>query len=132
MQRIFRIDKVYAERAFKGVSGTLPTIALQVRGSVNTTAWTQPTLVPCSYTNRPDDGILDLDFQATAPTGRPHQTIETLFGLLLMVIPRWVAGVRVHSSTNSMASSLSPLAGDLAGGLSLPPFPWVWQDPESE
>jgi hypothetical protein len=135
MQLIYRIDEVYAEWSFKGVRGTLPTIALQVRGSVNTTGWTQPTLVPRTYTHAPADGILDLDFDAAAPTGIAHQTVTTIFGLLLMLVPQWVAGVRVHSSTNFMESALSVMARgeSLPESLPLPwPFPWVWPSEKTE
>jgi hypothetical protein len=96
---------------------------------VPTSGWTCPELAPFVYVTPPADGILDLDFVATAPTGITLQVFTRITVASSFPVPNWVRGVRVHSSTNArealLGSALDEKVGLMSDGWPLPwPFPW--------
>ncbi|MER9215868.1 hypothetical protein NKI54_28065 [Mesorhizobium sp. M0663] len=125
--RVYSVDEVHVESLFVP---NPPAIAVSAKGTVPTTGWTQPDLAPWSYIAPPKDGILDLDFVATQPTGLVLEVICPISVTKAFQIPAWVLGVRVHSSTNKVeamiAGAKKPSEAELAGeGMPLPwPFPW--------
>jgi hypothetical protein len=81
------------------------------------------------YIAPPADGILDLDFVATSPTGIALQVISKISVAKTFVVPNWVKGLRVHSSQNKLEALLeeemSTRGVRSMEGWPLPwPFPW--------
>ena len=84
------------------------------------------------YIVAPADGILDLDFMATAPAPSTIVTMgfKPIAANAVFPVPNWVRGVRVHSATNTAEKMLpglrpQPNVKPLGEGLPLPwPFPW--------
>jgi hypothetical protein len=111
-----------------------PALKVFAKGRVNSGGWSNFELGVWSYVLEPKDGILDLDFLGVPPA---HGTIVTMgfvnvnVGLVLPV-PGWVSGVRIHASRNeieailgkALPSAPSPMK-PTGEGLPLPwPFPW--------
>jgi hypothetical protein len=106
-----------------------PVIAVSASGSVTTSGWRQPDLAPWMYIAPPIDGILDLDFMATAPTGIALQVISKISVTKTFAVPNWVKGIRVHSSQNQIEALLEGQMPTQSvksmEGWPLPfPFPW--------
>jgi len=87
------------------------------------------------YIRPPADGILDLDVLAEPPTGIVLQALIKISVARSFPVPRWVRGVRIHTSTNTMEKMLSgePAPGkDLGAGEGYPlPWPFPWWAPEA-
>ena len=63
--------------------------------------WQNGELVPWAYLNTPEDGIMDFDFIADAPTGYILPVISHINTAPFMAeTPTWLKGVRIHASTN--------------------------------
>jgi hypothetical protein len=60
------------------------------------------------YIVAPADGILDLDFMATAPAPSTIVTMgfKPITANAVFPVPNWVRGVRVHSATNTAEKML--------------------------
>ena len=105
------------------------TIAVSALGWVNTSGWSDPSLIHGSYETPPADGIVDFDFYATAPTGQTHATKSRIAAITALYVPDWVKGVRIRSSTNAverMLPTTKPSVERLHDGLPVPwPFPWA-------
>jgi hypothetical protein len=105
-----------------------PTIVVSALGWVNTSGWSDPTLVNGSYERPPADGILDFDFCATAPSGQAHATNSQIAAITALYVPDWVKGVRLRSSSNTierLLPSSRPSVVAMHDGLPVPwPFPW--------
>jgi hypothetical protein len=127
--RVYSVEDVHIE-ALMVIGASPPAIAVSARGVVNSTGWTNPQLAPWIYIDTPKDGILDLDFIATAPTGFVNFVMCRIAVGLAFTVPRWVRGVRLHSATNTVEALLDkPLekgeAVSLGEGMPVPwPFPW--------
>ena len=127
--RIYSVDKVRVEGLIV-IPKNPPAITVSAEGWVPTTGWSHPDLAPRVYIVPPKDGILDLDFVATPPTGLVLQVFTRIGLAKAFIIPPWVLGVRVHSSTNEIEELIDgakqPTEADLKGeGMPLPwPFPW--------
>lgn len=127
--RIYSVEDVRIESLIV-VPEHPPMIAVSALGTVATTGWTQPDLAPWMYIVPPRDGILDLDFVATPPTGIVLQVLSKITVVKTFAVPAWLRGVRVHASQNSIermleTESSSKIAGVAAEGWPLPwPFPW--------
>ncbi|MBD9628011.1 hypothetical protein IB279_34225 [Ensifer sp. ENS06] len=133
--RVYTVDEVRVEGLIV-IPENPPAIAISARGTVPTTGWTRPDLVPWVYIVPPKDGILDLDFVSSQPPGIVAQVVSPISVTKAMLVPAWVVGVRVHSSTNDMEANIGGgrkwSEAEIAGeGLPVPwPFPW-WA-PRSE
>ncbi|MBY3091697.1 hypothetical protein HFO72_12905 [Rhizobium laguerreae] len=115
-----------------------PVLKVSAEGFANSGGWSNFELGVWSYVREPDDGILGLDFLAMPP---PQGTVSTMgfvrvsAGLVLSV-PGWVKGIRVHASTNQIEAMLeaalpfiTPPIVPTDLGLPLPwPFPWYRPD----
>ena len=127
--RVYSVEEVHVE-SLMVIPENPPAISVSARGWVATSGWSHPELAPWMYIVPPADGILDLDFVATAPTGIVLQVFCKIGVVQSFPVPRWVVGVRVHTSTNQIEAKLAgaskPSQEDLmGGGLPLPwPFPW--------
>jgi len=127
--RIYSVDEV-GVAAVAGGAGDLPAISMSASGLVPTSGWTRPEFGPWMYITPPADGILDLDFMATAPTGIVLQVFSKICLCATFPVPQWVVGVRVHTSTNIVEARIAGKAHPfearmLADGLPVPwPFPW--------
>ena len=85
-----------------------PQLAITAFGQVNSGGWKNGALQPRIYIQPPQDGIQDLDFVAEPPSGPATQVISPITAHYVMIsIPSWLKGVRVHSSTNNVESKLS-------------------------
>lgn len=83
-----------------------PYLMLNVAGSVPTTGWTNPELVPAVYFVEPADGIWDFQFIAERPTGIVNQVVTNISASCSVVLPRWCRGVRIAASTNRVVQPL--------------------------
>ncbi len=74
---------------------------VSVTGLVSSDGWTFPQLVP-TYTGKPSDEVLDLQFIATAPV---QSEVASGFVNVSAVLPleqgHWIKGVRVHAAENA-------------------------------
>jgi hypothetical protein len=129
MSRIYSVEDLRVESLIV-IPENPPAISVSASGWVPTSGWTHPELAPWMYISPPSDGVLDLDFVATAPTGIVLQVFSKIGTVKTFPIPNWVVGVRVHTSTNDMQATIggakNPSHASLMGeGLPLPwPFPW--------
>lgn len=127
--RVYSVDEVQIE-ALMVIPEAPPAIVISARGWVTTSGWTHPDLTPWVYIAPPADGILDLDFVATPPTGFVLQVMSKIQVAKTMTVPGWLKGVRIHTSTNKkealLDGSIDPSKGSPQGeGMPLPwPFPW--------
>lgn len=76
---------------------------VRVTGLVSSDGWTSPQLVP-TYAGKPFDGVIDLQFIATAPV---QSQLATGFVLVSAVLPLepdpGIRGVRVRGAENSIS-----------------------------
>lgn len=105
--RVYEVTAVAVDFTFSD-DDQVPILKISAKGRVNSGGWSSPELGVWSYIQPPGDGILDLDFLATPP---PDGTIVTMgfrnvHAGLLLPVPDWVKGVRVHASTNQMEAML--------------------------
>ena len=132
--RVHSIEDVRIE-ALNVTDGSPPAVTVSALGKVNSTGWTHPRLGPWIYIDTPKDGILDLDFIATAPAGIVLFVISPISVGLTFTVPEWVRGVRVHSSTNAVEAMLGKAKGkgskDQADQGKPGPWPFPWQGPEA-
>jgi hypothetical protein len=139
--RVYSVEEVRVE----GLDASPPAIAVSARGQVNSTGWTNPRLVPWTYVTPPADGIVDLDFIATAPDGFANFVFCPVAVAFAFSVPDWLKGVRVHASTSHREAGIDanwrPAARGPAmtavaiadgtmrptgEGMPLPwPFPWL-------
>lgn len=132
--RIYSVDQVKIENLIV-IPEHPPAIAVSAAGSVTTSGWSQPDLAPWMYIAPPADGILDLDFVATSPTGRVLQVIARIGVVKTFAVPNWLKGVRVHGSQNKVEALLQgemPSA-DVRPMEGLPgPWPFPWWSPNAK
>ena len=129
MSRVYSVDAVRVEWLMT-IPEMPPAISVSAEGQVPTSGWSHPDLSPWVYIVPPKDGILDLDFIASPPTGLALQVFTKIGVTKAFPVPPWVVGVRVHSSTNSVEAKpegarASSAMDPKAEGWPLPwPFPW--------
>ena len=81
-------------------------LVVVAKGIVNTSGWSEGELAAWLYIEEPADGILDLEFIAKepAPGSIVLQRVTDIESQpLLITLPGWVKGVRVHASSNQLA-----------------------------
>ena len=128
--RVYSVEEVHIE-ALTTPDGEAPAVVVSARGLVNSTGWTDPKLSPWIYIHPPADGILDLDFTATAPTGFVNFVMCRISIGLAFTVPGWLRGVRIHTATNTQEAMLDGPIGkgewmSAGEGMPLPwPFPWM-------
>lgn len=81
-----------------------PRLQVSVAGSVLSTGWTNPHLVPYTYVQAPPDGVYDYDFVATPPDSIVAKAISPI-RLRTELPAEGVNGIRIHAATNSLNSS---------------------------
>ncbi|MCG7497736.1 hypothetical protein MHO82_12765 [Vibrio sp. Of7-15] len=101
-------------------------------GKVNSSGWSGGKLIPWTYVDQPQDGILDFDFIATAPSGFVLLVISPIEGIGKIQLEDWITGIRVHSSTNKVEVLLSDTKCSVdAQTISSDVFPWPRSSMES-
>ena len=79
-----------------------PQLQIVASGTVPTTGWSNPLLVPYTYIQAPPDGIYDFVFVATPPQDVVAEVITPIRAQYIWpTFPQELVGVRIHSSTNS-------------------------------
>lgn len=130
--RVYSVEEVRVEKL---IPENPPAISVSVHGWVATSGWTHPDLAPWMYIDAPKDGILDLDFVADPPTGIVLQVFSKIGITRTFVVPAWVRGIRVHSSTNKIEAkageSKAPTSVELQGEGMPGPWPFPWWAPKS-
>ena len=125
--RVYSVDEVHVT-SLDLVANEPLVISVMARGKVNSSGWTNPRLSPWIYIAPPEDGVLDLDFMATAPTGYALYVISPICVCFALPVPYWVRGVRIHSSTNKEEAAFKRPRGapdkDFQGLPGPWPFPW--------
>lgn len=135
MSRVYSVDHVDVE-ALITIPENPRAISVSAAGWVPTSGWSRPDLAPWMYIVPPQDGILDLDFVASPPTGMVLQVLAKISVVRSLQVPHWVKGVRVHASTNAIEKTIA--AGTGAGAARptadvLPvPWPFPWWAPEAK
>jgi hypothetical protein len=85
-----------------------PQLLIEVDATVPTPGFTDPELVEYIYVHPPLDGIYDLDFNATPPSGPTTQVLTSISAKYLMApMPKGLKGVEIHASNNSQVELLS-------------------------
>lgn len=85
-----------------------PKLSITATGRVQTAGWTNPSLSQVTYVVQPSDGIQDLMFNATEPSGTSVQVISPISATAIMNDPpEWLRGVRVHAASNKKEALLS-------------------------
>lgn len=80
-----------------------PQLLISAVGTVSSGGWKNPSLDRRHYIAPPSDGILDYDFSASPPVGTAIQVILPIAAQdVLVEIPLWLKGVRIHSATNQV------------------------------
>lgn len=92
-----------------------PRIAIAVQGHAATPGWTNPRLVPEAEELSPD-GILDLTFAGTPPTGIVPQVLTPVSASILWTREaERVVGIRVVSRTDTLFRFVNPVSLPGAG-----------------
>ena len=128
--RVYSVGKVEAE-SLVGIPENPRIIKVSAEGWVPTSGWSQASLAPFMYIAPPGDGLLDLDFVATAPSGIVLQVFSPIVVMATVPVPNWVRGVRVHSSTNvaeTIVDGLDPIDGTSDDEV----LPWPWWGPKAK
>jgi len=82
-------------------------LSIVAHGTVTTSGWKNPRLIPYVYITPPADGIYDFDFVADAPDSPALQVLLPISaGEEWQDFPPDLIGVRVHASTNSVEKKL--------------------------
>ncbi len=76
------------------------TLSVTAKGNVRTGGWSAPELSPYVYITPPEDGILDMDFNATKPDCPSTDAITQISANYSNSCDDWVKGVRIHAETN--------------------------------
>lgn len=97
--KVFSVNKVWINLS----SGTLLVAA---EGTVNSSGWTNPELGAWVYVEPPPDGVQDFDFLATPPKGPVLTVMCPIAASFRGKAPKWLKGVRVHSSSGNMEAML--------------------------
>jgi hypothetical protein len=84
-----------------------PQLQVTVFGTVPSTGWSNPQLVPYTYIQAPPDGIYDFDFVANPPKDVVAQTIGPI-RVRSQFFADGVKGIRVHASLNCKEVVLNP------------------------
>ncbi|KAB8060395.1 MULTISPECIES: hypothetical protein [Janthinobacterium] len=86
-----------------------PHLHVSAIGEVSSGGWKAATLAPRVYIKPPQDGIQDLDFEATPPKGSEPviQVILPIAAGAVLALPDWLKGVRVHAKTNAVVTLLT-------------------------
>ena len=84
-----------------------PRLAVHATGEVPTSGWSHIELQPFIYIVPPRDGIWDFDFVGTAPTGIVLQVVLPVAASVVVRLPEWCKGVRVHAAQNTMEELVS-------------------------
>ncbi|PKF33442.1 hypothetical protein [Acinetobacter proteolyticus] len=126
VRKVISVNKVYVD--FTQSSGdTPPSAVISAKGKVPSSGWSNAELGPWYYIKEPEDGILDIDFYATEPSKDTlvfahHDGVEIFSTPLVIDLPSWVKGVRIHASTNSLVKLFDKNKSVLTGGADS--FPW--------
>jgi hypothetical protein len=83
-----------------------PLLFVGASGEVPTTGWTNIRLEPYFYIVPPKDGIWDFDFVGNPPTGIAGDVVLPAHASIVLPLPKWLKGVRVHAAQNSMEAVL--------------------------
>ena len=109
-----------------------PAISVEVKGHTATSGWTHPELGQWMYIKEPADGILDLDFLASPPTGIVLQVLTPISVTQAFPVPGWVKGVRIHSSSNKIVTMLGTAPSEAQPADDRPvPWPFHWYAPQT-
>jgi hypothetical protein len=103
------ITKIYSVDSVElAILKTNPlTLRIVASGSVNSTGWNNPQLLPYIYIAPPQDGIYDFDMVADKPDGFVHWTITPISAVTQwQPFPDSLRGVRVHSSSGNVVKML--------------------------
>lgn len=82
-----------------------PQLFVSAAGTVNSSGWSGGRLIPRVYIQPPEDGIQDLDFVATPPTGMVLWVVTPISASTSFNLEDWMKGVRIHAS-NGHAEAL--------------------------
>ncbi|MCE3606964.1 hypothetical protein LXA47_25660 [Massilia sp. P8910] len=105
-----------------------PKLHIAAFGEVNSSGWKAGTLNPEMYFMPPVDGIQDLDFLATPPSGMALQIMCPMSADVTITLLNWMKGVRVHSASGVVVTMftdeacLVPLAKAPADEVESPRF----------
>lgn len=100
-------------------------LTIYASGKTNSSDWEKGVLIPFSYKEQPEDGILDFDFVATSPRKKALWTSSVIPSKRVIPLEDWVRGIRIHSSSNSVEAMICNEAQSV-GSISLQSGDWPW------
>lgn len=74
-------------------------------GTVTSSGWTKPRLIPHVYVHPPQDGFMEFDFVAEPPTGIHLPVLQPVAAQAVTPVPGWARGVRVIAQTNAVSAT---------------------------
>lgn len=74
-------------------------------GTVTSSGWTKPRLIPRVYIHPPLDGLMEFDFVAEPPTGIHLPVLQSVAAQLTTPVPGWARGVKVIAQTNFVSAT---------------------------
>lgn len=83
-----------------------PQLFVAAMGQVSSSDWKAGVLAPRLYMIPPEDGIQDLDFYATPPTGAALTVMLPISADVTLEMVEWPKGVRVYSARNSLEATI--------------------------
>ena len=90
-------------------------MVVQALGTVNSSGWSNGTLVPHVYMTQPEDGIQDFTFIADGPKGiQTFGFVDKFEGVGKISYFPWMRGVRVHAAEGSIEVLLQPSCTETA------------------
>lgn len=122
--------KIYSvESACYCIAETMPAqLSIQASGTVNSTDWTNGTLIPWTYVTQPTDGMVDFEFIATAPSGLAMWDMSPITGHGLVEMDDWIKGIRIHTSNGDLEIMLFDSRYEEKIPINSPEgsIPWPW------
>lgn len=103
-QKIFSVDEIKLQI----LKSNPPILYIVVYGTVNSSGWKNPQLVPYVYINPPEDGIYEFDFVAEPPSGMVlHVMMPVIAQGHWQDFPKELKGVKIYASSNQKTELLS-------------------------
>lgn len=81
-------------------------------GTVSTSGWTHPRLVPCMSFRELEDDIFDIEFVADEPSGMVLQVIRPVTAEITLRLPEWAKRIRVHGQSGFIEEVFKAKGGD--------------------
>ncbi len=101
MKSIYEVNSV----SVKPLKGALQKWQIRADGTVTSSGWTRPQLIPRVFVHPPLDGLIEFDFVAEPPSGISLPALMSVVAQIDIPAPDWARGVKIFSATNAVSAT---------------------------